>query len=77
MSKKANQQADNKTKNNNKLVKPVGTPSRIRAVGGEGMVIGGSDVAFETSVKYLGVKIDQTLSMQDQIGSIIMSRFVP
>jgi hypothetical protein len=55
---------------------PVGTPSRIRAVGGEGMVIGGSDVAFDTSVKYLGVKIDQTLSMQDQIGSICRASFL-
>ena len=37
---------------------------------------GGSNIPFRTSVKYLGVKIDQTLSMQDQISSVCCASFL-
>lgn len=57
-------------------VMPVGAPSRLRLVGGGSVSIGGSDIHFQTSVKYLGVKIDQTLSMQEHIGSVCRASFL-
>ena len=38
--------------------------------------IGGTDIQFQSSVKYLGVRIDQTLSMQQQISSICRACFL-
>ena len=43
----------------------VSTSSRLSRVDCNSANIGGSSIPFRTSVKYLGVKIDQTLSMQD------------
>ena len=45
----------------------VGTSSRLSRVDCNSANIGGSSIPFKTSVKYLGVRIDQTLSMQDHI----------
>ena len=51
---------------------PVGTSSSTGLVNSRSANIGGSDIAFQPSVKYLGVKIDdQTHSMQAQICSSI------
>ena len=46
---------------------PVGVPSHISECRGEMVDIAGCPVAFETSAKYLGVKIDQSLTMKNKI----------
>ena len=51
-------------------VMAVGTLSRLSRVDCNSANIGGGNIPFKTSVKYLGVKIDQILSMQDQISSV-------
>ena len=51
-------------------VMAVGTSCRRSRVDCNSANIGGSSIPFKTSVNYLGVKIDQTLSMQDQISSV-------
>ena len=35
-----------------------------------------SDISFQKSVKYLGVRIDQTLSMSDHISDVCRSSFL-
>ena len=55
---------------------PVGSSARLELVGGDSAMIGGSRVDFKSSVKYLGVKIDSTLSMNDQISSICRACFL-
>ena len=55
---------------------PVGSPARLRLVDGDSATVGGNTVPFKSSVRYLGVTIDQTLSMQEQIGSICRSCFL-
>ena len=57
-------------------VMAVDTSSRLSRVGRDSANIEGSNVPFKTSVKYLGVKIDQTLSMQDQMSSVCRSFFL-
>ena len=54
----------------------VGTSSRLSRVDCNSANIGGSSIPFKTPVKYLGVKIDQTLSMQDQISSVCRASFL-
>ena len=56
-------------------VMSVGTSSRLSQVDCNSENIGGSNIPFKTSVKYLGVKIDQTFSMQDQITSVCRAFF--
>ena len=51
-------------------VMAVGTSSRLSRVDCNSASIGGSNIPFKTSVKYLGVKIDQILSTRDQISSV-------
>ena len=51
-------------------VMAVGISSRLSLVDCNSANIGCSNIPFETFVKYLGVKTDQTLSMQDQISSV-------
>ena len=46
-------------------VMAVGTSSRLSLVDCDSANIGGSNIPFTISVKYFGVKIDQTVSMQD------------
>ena len=57
-------------------VMPVGTPSRISQIDSHSISIDGNSLQFLNSVKYLGVRIDQTLSMQEQIGSICRTCFL-
>ena len=57
-------------------VMAVGTSSRLSRVDCNSANIGGSSIPFETSVKYLCVRIDQTLSMQDQISSVCRASFL-
>ena len=57
-------------------VMPVGTSLSLGLVDGRSANIGGSDIAFQSSVRYLGVRIDQTLSMQEQISSICRTSFL-
>ena len=54
----------------------VDTSSRLSRVDCNSANIGGSSIPFKTSVKYLSVKIDQTLSMQDQISSVFRASFL-
>ena len=54
----------------------VGTSSRLSRVDCNSANIGVSNIPFITSVEYLGVKIDQTLSMQDQINSVCRASFL-
>ena len=54
----------------------VGTSSRLSQADCNLANIGGSSIPFKTSVKYLGVKIDQTLSMQDQVSSVCRASFL-
>ena len=54
----------------------VGTSSCFSRVDCNLTNIGSSNIPFKTSVKYLGVKIDQTLSMQDQMSSVCRSFFL-
>ena len=56
-------------------VMPVGSASCLESVDSECANIGGS-VPFETSVKYLGVHLDKTLSMQKHISSICCASFL-
>jgi hypothetical protein len=55
---------------------PVGAPSRLRLVNSDSVNIAGSNIPFKTSVRYLGVKIDQTLSMHEQISSVCRASFL-
>ena len=56
-------------------VMPVGSVSRLALVGEESLNLGGATILFQPSVKYLGVKLDQTLSMHDQISSTCRACF--
>ena len=52
-------------------VMPVGSASRVALVESECANIGGNSVPFKMSVKYLGVHLDQTLSMRQHIDSVV------
>ena len=57
-------------------VMPVGSASRVALVGSECANIGGNSVPFKLSVKYLGVHLDQTLSMRQHIDSVCRASFL-
>ena len=57
-------------------VTPVGSASCLESVDSECANIGGNSVPFQTSVKYLGVQLDRTLSMQKHISSICCASFL-
>ena len=57
-------------------VMPVGSASCLESVDSECASIGGNSVPFKTSVKYLGVYLDRTLSMQKYISSICCASFL-
>jgi hypothetical protein len=57
-------------------VMSVGATSRLRLIGNDSVNLGGTNISFQASVKYLGVKLDQTLSMQDQISSVCRACFL-
>ena len=54
----------------------VGSSVRISSVGCESADIGGSCIPFQTTVTYLGVHLDQTLSMKQYISSICLTTFL-
>jgi hypothetical protein len=55
---------------------PVGSTVRLGLVGSDSAKIGSSHVSFQKSVKYLGVTIDNTLSMKEHIGNVSRSCFL-
>ena len=57
-------------------VMPVGSASRLESVDSECANIGGNSVPFKTSVKYLGVHLDRTLSVQKHISSVCCAFFL-
>jgi hypothetical protein len=56
-------------------VMSVGAAPRLRLIDDSSVNLGGTAIPFQPSVKYLGVKLDQTLSMQDQISSVCRACF--
>ena len=56
-------------------VMAVSTSSRLSRVDCNSANIDGSIIPFKTSVKYLGVKIDQTLTTQNQISSVCRASY--
>ena len=57
-------------------VMPVGSASCLESVDSEYANTGGNSVPFKTLVKYLGVHLDKTLSMQKHISSICCASFL-
>ena len=54
----------------------VGSSVRISSVGCESADVGGSCVPFQTTVTYLGVHLDQTLSVKRRISSLCRTTFL-
>ena len=54
----------------------VGARSRISSIDLQSACFNGTDVAFQACVKYLGVKIDQSLTMHEQISSVCRASFL-
>ena len=57
-------------------VMPAGSASHLESVDSECANIGGNSVPFKTSVKYPGVHLDITLSVQQHISSICRASFL-
>ena len=57
-------------------VMAAGISSHLSRVDCNSANIVGSGIPFKTSVKYLGVKIDQILFMKDQISTVCRASFV-
>ena len=55
----------------------VGSSVRISSVGCESADTGGSCIPFQTTVTYLGVHLDQTLSMKQQSVAFAALHFSP
>ena len=53
----------------------VGLSVRISSVGCESADIGGSCIPFQTTVTYLGMHLDQTLSMKQHTSSLCSTTF--
>ena len=54
----------------------VGSSVRISSVGCESADIGGSCIPLQTTVTYLGVHLDQTLSMKQHLSSLCRTTFL-
>ena len=54
----------------------VGTASRVEQLDCNTIKILDTDISFQKSVKYLGVRMDQTLSMADHISDVCRSSFL-
>ena len=67
---------EHRFKKKKKKVMPVGSASRVALVESECANIGGNSVPFKTSVRYLGVHFDRTLSMRQHIDSVCRASFL-
>ena len=54
----------------------VGSSMHISSVDCESADVGGSSIPFQTTVTYLGVHLDQTLSMKQHISSLCRTTFL-
>ena len=57
-------------------VLPVASTSRLSSVGRDSVDIGGKRIPFSSSVRNLGVHLDQTLSMQQHISSVCRAAYL-
>ena len=57
-------------------VLPVASTSRLSLVGRDSTDIGGKRIPFKSSVRNLGVHLDQTLSMQQHISSVSCAAYL-
>ena len=57
-------------------VLPVASTSRLSSVGRDSADIGGKRIPFRSSVRNLGVHLDQTLSMQRHISSVCRAAYL-
>ena len=57
-------------------VLPVASTSRLSSVGRDSVDIGGKRMPFKSSVRNLGVHLDQTLSMQQHISSVCREAYL-
>ena len=57
-------------------VMAVGTSSRLNRLDSNSANIGGSNIPFKSSVKYIDIEIYQVFSMQDQISSVCRASFL-
>ena len=55
---------------------PISTSARAAPFSNQSTVIGGLSIQFQSCVKYLGVKIDQSLTFQDHISSVCRAAFL-
>ena len=53
----------------------IGTPSCLKQLTAQSVPIMGENIPLKPHVKYLGVTLDQTLSMQDHIGDVCRKAF--
>ena len=54
----------------------VGARSRLLSTDCQTACFNGTDIAFQACVKYLGVKIDQSLTMHEQVSSVCRGAFL-
>ena len=57
-------------------VLPVASTTRLSSVGRDSVDIGGKHIPFRSSVRNLGVHLDQTLSMQQHISSVCCAAYL-
>ena len=57
-------------------VLPIASTSRLSSVGRDSVNIGGKHIPFRSSVRNLGVHLDQTLSMQQHISSVCCAAYL-
>ena len=55
---------------------PIGSAKRLMEIGSSSASIGGCEIQFATSVKYLGITFDETLSFHEQISNVCRSAFL-
>ena len=57
-------------------VLPIASTSCLSLVGGDNVDIGGKHIAFKSSVRNVGVHLDQASSMQQQISSVCRTAYL-
>ena len=55
---------------------PVASTSRLSSVGRNSADVGGKRIPFKASVRNLGVRLDQTLSMQQHISNVCCTAYL-